>query len=238
MSIPIVTDLQAALQERIDHVRARIAEAAISAGRCADDVTLIGVSKTVDRQAVDAAYACGLRHFGENRVQDARAKFDADLPDDVRLHLIGGLQTNKVRQVVGAFDLVHSVDRRSLVDALNARSSQLEIIQPVLLQINIAREEQKHGCLAENAAELIEHMLSSPGLELRGLMTMAPLVSTIDEARPVFVGLRELRDKLQTRYPEASLSELSMGMTNDFTAAIEEGATLVRVGRAIFAEPH
>jgi PLP dependent protein len=235
MSAPVTSDLQVVLQERLDRVLAQIGDSARSAGRDASEITLVAVSKTVDRVAVDAAYACGLRDFGENRVQDARSKFAENVPSDLRLHLIGSLQTNKVRQVVGSFHLVHSVDRESLTTALDARAAQLGVTQPVLIQVNIAREEQKHGCQVHELPKLIEQVLGSTHLELRGLMTMAPLVATIDEARPIFSSLRELRDDVQMRYPEANLAELSMGMTNDYPAAIEEGATIVRVGRAIFA---
>jgi pyridoxal phosphate enzyme (YggS family) len=150
--------------------------------------------------------------------------------------MIGSLQTNKARQVVGRFALIHSVDRVELADALSQRAASHTLVQPVLLQINVAREEQKHGCAPEQAAALLEHALGLPGLLVQGFMTMAPLTATAEQARPVFAGLRELQADLQARFPQASLGALSMGMTNDFAVAIEEGATLVRVGRAIFAE--
>lgn len=229
--------LQTQLAARLEAVRERVAAAARDADRAPSSVTLVGVCKTVGREAVDAAYAAGLRDFGENRVQDALEKFAADVPPDLRLHMIGSLQTNKARQVVGQCALIHSVDRIELVDELSKRATQREVTQPVLLQVNVAREEQKHGCAPENAAALVERVLAAPGLELRGFMTMAPLSASAEEARPVFSGLRELRDRLQSCYPEATLRELSMGMTNDYPVAIAEGATLVRVGRAIFAEP-
>lgn len=214
-----------------------MADTARRAGRDPESITLVGVSKTVGRVEVDLAYAAGLRDFGENRVQNALETFTSDLPQDLVLHLIGSLQTNKVRQVVGRFQLVHSLDRESLAVALDERARSLGIVQQVLIQVNVAREEQKHGCLGEDLEALIESVLAKPGLDLRGFMTMAPLVATTEEARPVFVAMRELRDQMQERFPEASLYELSMGMTNDYTSAIEEGATIVRVGRAIFAEP-
>lgn len=222
--------------ERLAIVRERIAAAAAHAGRDAGDITLIGVSKTVGRPEIDEAWDAGLVDFGENRVQHALDRFTQPLPDGLRLHLIGSLQTNKARVVPGRFVMVHSLDRVALADELSRRCVTAGMRLPVLIQVNIAREEQKHGCLAEDAAALLEHVLTCEGLELQGLMTMAPLVAVREEARPVFVGLRELRDQLQTRYPEANLRHLSMGMTNDFEEAIEEGATLVRVGRAIFQE--
>jgi PLP dependent protein len=234
--VSAATRLQRSLAERLGRVRQQIDESAARAGRQPADITLVGVSKTVGRAEVDAAYQAGLRDFGENRVQDARDKFAANLPADLRLHLIGSLQTNKVRQVIGMAHLIHSLDRPALADEMEARAAQRGIVQPVLIQVNVAREEQKHGCLAEDLPALVQRVLACKNLDLRGFMTMAPLVATTEEARPVFAGMRDLRDRMQERYPEASLHELSMGMTNDYTAAIEEGATIIRVGRAIFAE--
>ena len=185
---------------------------------------------------MDEAYALGLRHFGENRVQVAKAKFGAGRPDDLTLHLIGSLQTNKAREAVALFDLVHSVDRASLIEALAGAAAKAGRRLPLLLQVNIAGEESKQGCAPGEAEALALAVAAQPSLELRGLMTIAPLVATPEEARPVFRGLRQLRDDLQSAHPELRLPDLSMGMTNDFPVAIEEGATIVRVGRAIFAE--
>lgn len=224
------------LQDRLTAVRERIEAAERASGRAPGSVTLVGVSKTVTRAEVDEAYAAGLRHFGENRVQNALDTFSGDLPDDLVLHLIGTLQTNKARFVPGHFDIVHSLDRPALASELDRRCAVAGMRLPVLIQVNIAREEQKHGCLVEELPELIESALACPSLELRGLMTMAPLGSDAETARPIFVALRELRDTMRSRYPDANLDDLSMGMTNDYEAAIEEGATIVRVGRAIFAE--
>ncbi|HAX25833.1 MAG TPA: YggS family pyridoxal phosphate-dependent enzyme [Chloroflexi bacterium] len=221
---------------RIAAVEGRITLAAERAGRDPSEITLVGVSKTVGRADVDAAYAAGMRHFGENRIQDALVKFE-DSPDDLVLHLIGSLQTNKVRHAVGRFQLIHSVDRLSLVDALQARCEAASVTQPILLQVNVAREEQKHGCDPDDAAAMVEAVLARKNLELRGLMTMAPLTATPEEARPVFAELRQLRDRLKRDFPGSNLADLSMGMTNDYEVAVEEGATIVRVGRAIFAPP-
>ena len=228
----IITDIAA----RIAAVEGRITLAAERTGRDPSEITLVGVSKTVGRADVDAAYAAGMRHFGENRIQDALVKFE-DSPDDLVLHLIGSLQTNKVRHAVGRFQLIHSVDRLSLVDALQARCEAAGVIQPILLQVNVAREEQKHGCDPDDAAAMVEAVLARKNLELRGLMTMAPLTATPEEARPVFAELRQLRDRLKRDFPGSNLADLSMGMTNDYEVAVEEGATIVRVGRAIFAPP-
>lgn len=222
------------LMERVARVRSEIADATARAGRAPDSVTLIGVCKTVDRPAVDAAYAAGLRHFGENRVQDAIAKFTAPLPPDATLHLIGQLQSNKAKPAAGLFDVIESLDRPSLVNALGRAAEGREAPLPVLLQVNVAREPQKAGCSPEDAPALVEAVLASPHLALHGLMTIAPLVSNAETVRPVFAALRQLKDDLGRRYPELALPVLSMGMSNDFQVAIEEGAIYVRIGRAIF----
>lgn len=225
-----------AFAERIAVVNERITSAARSSGRSSDDITLVAVCKTVDRAAVDVAYELGLRDFGENRVQDALKKFESDVPDDLILHMIGSLQTNKANQVAGRFCLIHSLDRFALASALDKRASQAGIVQPVLIQVNVAREEQKHGCTVEDLPRLIEEVAELDGLRLDGFMTMAPLVATPEEARPVFAEMRSLADSMTSRYPELDLHSISMGMTNDYVAAIEEGATIVRVGRALFQE--
>ena len=221
------------IESNLRQVNETIAQAAECAGRAPSSVRLIGVSKTVGRGQVDEAYAAGLRDFGENRVQDAREKFNPPLPAGATLHLIGYLQTNKARDAAALFDYVHSVDRLAIIEALNKRAAQLDKHLKVLVQVNIAGEEQKHGCEPEDAAGLVRAAGACSHLEVVGLMTIAPLVATSEEARPVFRGLRELRDEI-ARSTGIELSELSMGMTNDYGVAIEEGATMIRVGRAVF----
>ncbi len=223
------------LQERIEAVRASVACAAERAGRGADAVTLVAVTKTVDRSVVDEAYALGLRHFAENRVQAAAAKFARPLPPEATLHLVGQLQTNKVRPATTLFSIVESVDRASLVDALEKEGARAGRVMPILLQINVAGERQKAGCSPDAAPTLLAHALSCPHLAVRGLMTIAPLVDDPEETRHVFRGLRELRDRLMRHDGRVELGILSMGMSNDFHVAIEEGATHVRIGRAVFA---
>lgn len=221
------------LAERIESVQDRIARAAAKSGRSAADVTLIAVSKTVPRQIVDEAYALGLRDFGENRVLDCVDKFAAPLPHDGRLHLIGQLQTNKARAAVELFQVIHSVDRSSLIAALEKQATAQGRTLDVLLQVNVAGEEQKAGCAPEDACSLLRELQSTASLRVRGLMTMAPLVDDPEAVRPVFARLRDLRNHLAADLG-SELPWLSMGMTNDFEVAIEEGATHVRVGRAIF----
>jgi hypothetical protein len=222
------------LSERIATVRQRVADAARAAGRDPDEVAIVAVSKTVGRDAVDEAYRLGLRRFGENRVQDAAAKFAEPLPADAALHLIGHLQSNKARTAARLFDLIESVDRPSAIDALAREAARLDRPLPVLLQVNVAREPQKGGCAPEAAADLVDLIAASDWLELRGLMTIAPLVDDPEATRPVFAGLRRLRDELQRTRSGLALPHLSMGMTNDYPIAVAEGATEVRIGRAIF----
>ena len=222
------------LVDRITAIRARIEAAAAESGRTSSDVTLVAVSKTVDRATVDAAYEAGLRAFGENRVPDARAKYAAPLPEDARLHLIGQLQTTKAGHAVDLFDLIESVDRPSLIAELQRQGERRDRVIAVLLQVNIAGEEQKAGCAVADVNALVAEIVAATHLDLRGLMTIAPLVDDAESTRPVFGGLRRLRDRLVTADPGLALPVLSMGMSNDFEVAIQEGATHVRVGRAVF----
>ncbi len=231
------------LEDRITSIWERMEAASRRAGRDVDSIRLVAVSKTVDETVVADAHRLGLTHFGENRVQDATRKFAALDGLPFRLHLIGQLQTNKARAAAKIAHEIESVDRTGLIDTLEAEARKLAdrgelaagVRLPVLLQVNVAREEQKSGCAPEEAPALVKALLAAPTLDLRGLMTIAPLVPTAEEARPTFVALRQLRDELQIRFPEATLGTLSMGMTNDFEVAIEEGSTSIRVGRAIFA---
>jgi pyridoxal phosphate enzyme (YggS family) len=222
------------LQERVRAVNADIAAAAQAAGRDPDEITLIAVCKTFSREDVDAAYALGIRHFGENRVQEAREKFAEPLPGDATLHLIGHLQSNKAKQVPGLFGSVDSVDRASIVDALDKAATRHETTLDVLVQVNVAGEAQKSGCDPAEAAALLERISATGTLVPRGLMTIAPIDAEGDDLRAVFRGLRELRDSLQQRFPDLDLRELSMGMSQDYREAIAEGATQARIGRAIF----
>jgi pyridoxal phosphate enzyme (YggS family) len=222
------------LRTRREQIEAQIASAAATAGRLPEEVTLVAVSKTVDRSTVNAAYEAGFRVFGENRVQDATRKFELALPPDAQLLMIGQLQSNKASPAVRLFDRVESVDRLSVVEALDRSATNQGKLIDMLVQVNIAEESQKAGCARSEAASLVRSISERPALHLCGLMTIAPLVNDPEEARPVFRGLRELRDELASCFPNLDLSVLSMGMTNDFQVAIEEGSTEIRVGRAIF----
>lgn len=221
------------LQDRFSAVRLGLAEAAERAGRDPTAITITAVSKTVDYLVMLEAYELGLRHFGENRIQDTREKLRDPLPADFILHLIGQLQSNKVAHAVRLFHVIESVDRPSLVAELEKQTARLEITRPVLLQVNVAGEGQKAGCDPEDASAIAQLIVRSEHLRLDGLMTMAPLVGDSEDVRFVFRGLRELRVELQ-QHLSIKLPVLSMGMTNDYQVAIAEGATHIRVGRAIF----
>jgi pyridoxal phosphate enzyme (YggS family) len=222
------------LHDRLSRVRDLVNDAAARSGRSLDSITIVGVSKTVGRPEIDQAYELGLRHFGENRIPDAKAKVATPLPGDAVLHMIGQLQSNKAGQAADIFDIIESVDRRSLIEELERQGAKRGKPIPVLAEISVAGEEQKAGCSIDQAPALVDLIDTMPHLELRGLMTMAPLVADEEATRPVFRGLRELRDRLVEGRPERELPILSMGMSNDFAIAIEEGATHVRIGRAIF----
>ncbi len=230
---------QATLAENIAQVQSNIVQAAERVGRRLDEVTLVAVSKTKPVELIKQAYHLGLRDFGENRVQDALPKIaefrHAEL-QPVTWHMIGHLQRNKVNKVVGSFDSVQSVDNLQLAQALNSHAAELEIRIAVLLQVNVSGEESKEGMTPEETSALAQQITALPHLDVQGLMTIAPQVQDPEEVRPVFRALRELRDRLRNQVPQSTWHQLSMGMTDDYGIAIEEGATIVRVGRAIFGE--
>jgi hypothetical protein len=221
--------------ERLTLVRARIARAAERARRDPASITLIGVTKGVEPARIEAAIAAGLHELGENRVQEALPKIAA-LPAGVRWHLVGHLQRNKARAAAGAFAVIHSVDRLRLAEVLDRAAGELGRRLPVLVEVNVAGEATKFGCAPAEVEALIAGLGTCQHLVPVGLMTVAPLVHDPEAVRPVFRRLRELRDRLWGHPGAAGSGELSMGMSGDFEVAIEEGATMVRIGRAIFGE--
>src|SRR6266568_6846722 len=230
-------EVQESIEERlaanIALTRAKIGEAARKVGRSPDEITLVAVSKTVPVELVKIAYNLGVTDFGENRVQEALPKIVEFHPQGMRWHMIGHLQTNKAGKVVGAFDAVQSVDSLHLAQALNRHAGKR---LPVLLQVNVSGEESKEGMPLDDAPMLARQIAALPAIEVQGLMTIAPLVENPEEVRPVFRRLRNLREQLQDELPLCSWQHLSMGMSDDYRVAIEEGATIVRIGRAIFGE--
>jgi len=224
---------QERLGANIAYVRSNIAEAAQRSGRSPGEITLVAVSKTVPVELVKIAYNLGVTDFGENRVQEALPKIAEFHPQGMRWHMIGHLQSNKAGKVAAAFDSVQSVDSLHLAQALNGHAGKR---LPVLLQVNVSGEESKEGMPLDDAPMLARQIAALPAIEVQGLMTIAPLVENPEEVRPVFRRLRNLRERLQDELPQCSWQHLSMGMSDDYRVAIEEGATIVRIGRAIFGE--
>jgi pyridoxal phosphate enzyme (YggS family) len=209
----------------LQRLRERIGAAAARAGRNPDEIKLVAVTKTVEPERVEQALAAGLSVFGESKVQEAKAKIPL-VSGRARWHMIGHLQTNKAREAVTLFELIHSVDSVKLAAELDKWAARAGKTQPILLEVNVSGEASKFGLKPDALEAALEQINALPRLEVRGLMTVPPAGK---DARPFFWQLRELRDRL-------GLTELSMGMTHDFEVAIEEGATMVRIGTAIFGE--
>lgn len=221
-----------AIAERYGAVCRRVSDAADTVGRDPGGITIVAVTKTVGVPEVQQAIAAGVTDFGENRVQEFIGKHG--LFPQVRWHFIGTLQSNKVQHVVGKAHLIHSVDSFRLLERIDRVAQARGVVQPVLLQVNVSHEESKHGMDASEAEEALTASVEMPGVEVQGLMTIAPLARA-ESVRWVFRELRGLFETMNAmRFNGVELTQLSMGMTNDFEVAIEEGATIVRVGRAIF----
>ena len=222
------------ISENLERVREQIARAAAKVGRAASGIQLVAITKTHPAEQVREAIEAGQNLFGESRIQEARAKIP-ELPSNVRWHFVGHLQKNKIRQALPLFEMIHSVDSLGLAQDMN-RIAQEEAMHPrVLLEVNVAGEGSKFGFQPDKLCQQMEELLSLPRLSILGLMAIPPLAEEAEPSRKYFVQLRELRDRLQTEF-RVDLSQLSMGMTQDYPIAIEEGATLVRVGTASFGE--
>jgi len=221
-----------AIAERYRRVLREVADAADFAGRDPAEITVVAVTKTVGIAEITQAVSAGMHDFGENRSQEFTGK--RGLFPNEHWHFIGTLQSNKVKQVVGRATLIHSIDSLHLLQAVDRRAVEAVVVQPVLLQVNVSGELSKHGMSFEEAEEAVRAACTMPGVLVRGLMTMAPLTRP-QSVRWVFHECADWMGRLQSLHCDAvELTELSMGMTNDFRVAIEEGATIVRVGRAIF----
>ncbi|MDQ4025576.1 MAG: YggS family pyridoxal phosphate-dependent enzyme [Actinomycetota bacterium] len=219
------------LADRYESVRARVAAAAERSGRSPSEVTLVAVSKTWPADVLAKAADAGVTVFGENRAQELKEKH-AVLGSRVRWHFVGPLQSNKVRAVVGVAELVHSVDRYGLAEAIGRRAAALGIVQDVLVEVNVGGEATKHGVEPAGAVRLAEEVAALDGVAVRGLMAIPPRTAGAEATRPYFRDLAALRDLVAATVPGAR--ELSMGMSADYEQAIEEGSTIVRVGEAIF----
>jgi len=222
------------ISENLRAVRKKIEEAARRAGRQAGGIILVCVTKTVAVPQIEEALACGATDIGESRVQDAAVKFKA-IGARARWHLIGHLQTNKVKDAVRIFDLIHSVDSLKLAEEISKRAGVFDKTQNILIEVKTSEEATKYGALPDEVFDLVEKAAVLPNIKIMGLMTMAPVVSDAREARPYFKRLKKLSEAIAaTKTGNVDMRYLSMGMTQDFEAAIEEGANMVRIGHAIF----
>ncbi len=222
------------MRSNLSAIEESIAAACIRAGRNRESVTLIGVSKTFPASLVDDAVSLGVGDIGENRVQELRAKVD-EVQTSPRWHVIGHIQSNKAKEAARLADVIHTVDSVHLAERLAKEADQLQKRLDVLIQVNVGGEEQKSGVTPDAAERLLSEILSFGALRIRGLMTIPPIASS-DRTRAFFAQLRDLRDRLQPVAGGDIFTELSMGMSDDFPVAIEEGATMIRVGRALFGD--
>jgi pyridoxal phosphate enzyme (YggS family) len=227
--------LSLAIKENFQSINQRIARAAHQSGRQASDITLVAVSKTVSIDKINQAHKLGINDFGENRVKELLQK--ADQIPAVNWHMIGRLQTNKVKEIIGKVKMIHSLDRWNLIEEIEKRGQSAGVKVPALLEINISQEEQKAGFSSGEVKEVLEAAAYFKSLEIRGFMTMAPLSDDPETSRPVFRELAELKRKFEkNQYNNVRLDYLSMGMSGDFEVAIQEGANIVRIGTALFKD--
>ena len=224
------------LKYQLENVEKEILNSCIKSNRNFSDVTLIAVSKTKPVETLQEAYNLGVRIFGENKVQELVDKYEA-LPSDIHWHMIGHLQRNKVKYIIDKVECIHSVESLRLAETIEKEASKHNLIMDVLVEVNIAREESKFGLMPEEVEVFIKEISKFPHLRVKGLMTIAPFVDNPEENRPVFKALKKLSvDIAAKNIDNVSMNVLSMGMTNDYQIAIEEGATMVRVGTGIFGE--
>ena len=224
------------LKENLANVEKNIEQACKNAGRSRDEVTLIAVSKTKPVEMLQEIYDENIRDFGENKVQELCSKME-QLPSDIRWHMIGHLQRNKVKYIVGKVELIHSVDTYRLAEEINIQAKKQNVIVPILVEVNIAHEESKFGISAEDAILLVEEISKLENILIKGLMTIAPYVENPEDNRLYFRKIKQLSVDITNKNIDNVFMEiLSMGMTGDYMVAIEEGATMVRVGTGIFGE--
>lgn len=219
------------IAQNINLIKEQIARSATKAGRNLSDIQLIAVSKNVNAEKAQEAITAGLSDLGENRVQELVDKYPS--VDGARWHLIGHLQTNKVKYILGKVMMVHSLDRWSLAEELDRRAREAGLVIPVLVQVNVAGEETKFGLAVQEVKDFVTEAATLPGISIQGLMTIAPFVENPEEVRPVFRQLKNIAYGLK-EIPGVRMDQLSMGMTNDFEVALEEGSTMIRIGTAIF----
>ena len=224
------------LETQLKEVEAKIQAACDRAGRKREEVTLIAVSKTKPIEMLQEAYDLGVRVFGENKVQEITAKYDA-LPDDIHWHMIGHLQTNKVKYIIDKVAMIHSVDSLRLAQTIEQEAAKKDLVMPILLEVNVAEEESKFGLATNEVLPLLEKISIFSHIKVMGLMTIAPFVKNPEENREVFRTLKKLSVDINAKnINNVNMSVLSMGMTGDYQVAVQEGSTMVRVGTGIFGE--
>lgn len=224
------------LKENLEKVKKEITMSAKRSGRNPGDITLIAVSKTKPVEMIEEVYALGVRDFGENKVQELIEKYDR-LPDDIRWHLIGHLQTNKVKYIIDKVYLIHSVDSLNLASVISREALKHSVTANILIEVNVSGEDSKFGVAPKDLSELVKEISLLPGISIKGLMTVAPYVVDSEQNRQIFIKMRKLAvDIMQKNIDNVSMECLSMGMSGDYSVAVEEGATYVRVGTSIFGE--
>ncbi|OPX84677.1 MAG: hypothetical protein A4E53_03734 [Pelotomaculum sp. PtaB.Bin104] len=223
------------VQSNLNRVRERIMTAAFRAGRPPEEIKLVAATKTVPSEIIREALNCGVVSLGENRVQELLKKYP-DLPPETEWHLIGHLQTNKVKKIIDKVALIHSLDRWSLAEELSRAAAESDTVARVLVQVNVAGEETKFGLSLPEAEDFVVAAVRLPCLAVQGLMTIAPWVADPEEVRPVFRQLKNLAQRIEGSLPGATMKYLSMGMSGDFEVAVEEGANILRIGTAIFGQ--
>lgn len=224
------------IKNNISAIKEEIKQACLKAGRSPEEITIIAVTKTIDVERINYAVDCGLSNLGENKVQEIMDKYDT-VAKGVKWNLIGHLQTNKVKYIIDKVELIHSVDSVKLAEEISRRAEKNNLIKDVLVQINVAMEETKFGINIEDAVDFVKSASVFKNIRIKGLMTIAPNYEDVEKVRPVFRQLKKKFDELaQMNIPNTEMKYLSMGMSNDYSIAIEEGANMIRVGTAIFGK--
>lgn len=223
-------------KKNLEIIEKNICDACKKAGRSRDEVTLIAVSKTKPIEDLQAVYDLNIRNFGENKVQELKDKIEV-MPSDMKWHMIGHLQRNKVKYIIGKVELIHSVDSLRLAEEISKQAKKNDVIADILVEVNIGDEESKFGISTENVIELVKEIAKLENISVKGLMCVAPYVVDSEENRPLFHKIKDLSiDIMAEKIDNVSMSILSMGMSNDYQVAIEEGATMVRIGSNLFGK--
>ncbi len=225
------------IQENLNNIKKQIANICLNVDRDPKSVVLVNVSKTKPISILEEGYEAGMRIFGENKVQEISDKYEQFRKEDIKWHMIGHLQRNKVKYIVDKVDLIHSVDSYRLAEAISKEAKKKNVVAHILIQVNVAQEESKYGLETEDVMDMVRSIHQLEHLKIEGLMTIAPFVDDPEENRPIFKALYQLSvDIKEQNLDNVSMDVLSMGMTNDFKVAIEEGATMIRIGTALFGD--